>query len=216
MNKLSEVFKDKTLIKQSLEVTEKQYRPYDPGWYLYNKLLQVKNIEDKFTDEFIELVYVTLSAWNMNSRGARLSDFEAFKKSIRKHKSTILTLSKFKITDIKNKEEIFSLLKKVFYEIELVYTDKPRLVTFSKAMHFYLPTLVVPIDRKYTLTFFNGNININKKLDLQWKKFIHIYEQMMDFSEDLKIQEVVNNRWSKNIPKIIDNLIIGYIKLKGK
>ena len=216
MNKLKEVFNNPKLIHKCLDITEKQYRQYDPGWYLYDKILRIKNIDEKFTDEFIELVYVTLSAWNMNSRGARLSNFESFKNSIKSHKKDICELEEFTLIDAtNNKDQILTILKRIFYSIELVDNGKPLLVTFSKAMHFYLPNLIVPIDRKYTLNFFYGNININKKMDLQWKKFVSIFEQMAEFAKELQVDEIKNNRWSKNIPKIIDNLVIGYVKVKG-
>jgi len=72
MNNLNIFLEENGLLDKSLKEVKDNYRPLDPGWYLYRKICLEKDINKKFEDEFIELVYVTLSAWNMNSRGAKL------------------------------------------------------------------------------------------------------------------------------------------------
>ena len=223
MVSLKILLKNKKLIVKSLNMTRMNYRPYDPSWYLYNKVCKEKNINNKFSNTFIELIYVTLSSWNMNSRGAKLSDFNIFKKSIIQNKSNIIRLSKYKINRLSRKDYgyVLGILKELFYKMKLVgknnnkrNSEKPRLVTFSKTMHFLLTDLVVPIDRKYTLNFFYNNMSINKKLDLQFKKFSEIFANCREFAINTKLKRHLDNDWNLNIPKVIDNIIIGYSKLK--
>ena len=112
MRRLS--FSKEEISKYLTEVRE-NYRPFDPGWYLYNKLLSEN---EKFKDEFIELVYVTLSAWNMNSRGAKLSEFSIFKKSILNNKDKLQNLSQLKIEKLSEVQ-----FNSVLQDLELLFNN---------------------------------------------------------------------------------------------
>jgi len=222
MNNLNQVSKNKKLIYNSLNKTKQEYRPYDPGWYLYRNLLKYK-IREKFKEKFIELAYVTLSSWNMNSRGAKLSDFEIFSRSIKDNKKEILKLSKYRIEKVSRKcfdEVVIPKLKILFFNLKLVGNnkngkEKPRLVTFSKTLHYYLPDLIVPIDRKYTLNLFYGHTGINNKVNHQFSKFKDVFEQFYEFSKHLENMDLkVDDKWNSNLPKMLDNMIIGHEKLK--
>ena len=204
-------FKKKNLLERSLKKTESSYRPYDPGWYLYREVLNFN--KDKFSKEFIELVYVTLAAWNMNSRGAKLNDFHLFSKTIKDNKKLLLKLENKTIKNIGN-TEIENILRELFFNFKLVYEGKPLLVTFSKFLHFYFPKLLVPIDRTYTLNYFFGHTNIPPKLDGQFKKFLQIEGEFSGFYKETNLKKYKTNDWNLCETKIMDNMIIGYIKLK--
>lgn len=83
---------DRALLKRSLANTQRFYRLYDPGWYLYRQVVSEENVSHKFSNKFIELIYVTLTAWNMNSRGAWLAEFEAFRDSLKRHRRAFISL----------------------------------------------------------------------------------------------------------------------------
>jgi len=202
---------DLGLLKRCISKTTSDYRSLDPGWYLYRKVMEYKG--DKFSEEFIELVYVTLSAWNMNTRGAKLSNFKAFLKSIIDNKRTFSLLAKEKLSSLAKNEEIIENLRKLFYSLKLVDT-KTILVTFSKTLHFLLPDLVVPIDRSYTLKYFRGNTDIPQKKELQFKRFVEIEKDFSEFSNRAKLTRFLDKKWSPNIPKVCDNAVIGCCKFK--
>jgi hypothetical protein len=206
-------FENENNLLSSLTHTDRYYRPYDPGSYLYKKLME-HGTNDKFTDEFIELIYVTLSAWNMNSRGAKLEAFETFKKSITNNKSKILSLDNVFIENISEKD--FSLLKQLFIDLKLTAHKKPKLITFSKTLHFLLPNLVVPIDRKYTLNFFYGNTNIPKNDDRQFEIYKTIQLEYSKYSKMFDLNKYQTGIWNKNHTKIMDNMVIGYLLSKKK
>jgi len=211
--KIDLFIKNPRLIKKALNKTRKKYRRYDPGWYLYRKLLQY-NIKNKFNNKFIELVYVTLSTWNMNSRGAKLQKFRLFKKSIIKNKKIFLDLSHNKLSRILDKN-VQSNLKDLFSGLNLVANGKPRLVTYSKTMHFFLPKLIVPIDRKYTMRFFYGNTNVPSSIENQFKRFCEIEKQYTILSKSINLNKFKDRLWNSTIPKILDNMIIGYLIMRG-
>ncbi len=210
-----DVFKKYSVLQSSLTETQKYYRPYDPGSYLYNLLLKY-DYKKKFSDEFIELVYVTLSAWNMNSRGAKLNDIKVFKTSIIQSKAFFDKIRNETISNLSNNKSVEKYLFELFQNIKLVYLNKPPLVTFSKTMHFFLPELIVPIDREYTLNYFYGNINVPKEKEKQFKMFIDIESMYSDYANEHNLEIYIDNIWNRSIPKVLDNMVIGYLRKKER
>jgi len=213
MNSL-EVFKNKKVIEEALEATKLYYRPFDPGSYLHHQIMEY-NFASKFSKKFIELAYVTLSAWNMNSRGAKLQAFEVFKKSIIKNKKTFYDLNAYTLKDM-DKQIVRVLLEKLFNNLNLVAEGKPPLITFSKTMHFYLPRLVGPIDRKYTMKYFYNNTSVPKSITNQFKRFMDIEIEYCKFAKGFKLLKYKDNVWNRSVPKIVDNMIIGYLRTQGR
>ena len=203
-------------VELCLNKTSQAYRPYDPGWYLYKKLIQKKSEMNIFNDEYLELVYVTLSSWNMNTRAAKLAEFDNFKNILRENKNLIISLEKYKIECL-TKEEIEIILgdlKKLFYNLDGLCIQNSKIVTWSKCLHFLLPNLIVPIDRKYTLSFFNYKSNVPKDLGEQFYLYKNMYLIFIQLSKKFDLSKYYNGRWNENIPKVIDNIIIGHEKLK--
>ncbi|HLC79829.1 MAG TPA: hypothetical protein VJG83_05425 [archaeon] len=209
-------------LKNFLEEVKKNYRPFDPGNYLYKKLMAIP-FDDYYSKNHLELIYVTLSAWNMNSRGAKLSEFEDFCGSIISKKNEIESLRKYECGKIKAFEipEILAQIEQLFSSLKLVGTnkngkEKPRLVTFSKTMHFLLPNLFMPIDRTYTLRFFYNNTNVPQKIAKQFEKHNQIFLAANLFAQKHNLTQYLDTKWNLNKPKIIDNLIIGHQRLQRK
>lgn len=194
-------------IKSSLKKYEKSYRLYDPAMYLYKLILDYKG--NRFSDEFIELVYTTLKAWNMDSRAAKLSSFGTFKNSILKNKKTIKQLLSYKLGKLNESKVEFVLaeVKSLFRDLVLVAKGKPKLVTYSKTLHFFVPHLFMPIDRSYTLNHFPYKQNLQKNSFLVFEK---IFRDFNDFACKYNLEKFIDNNRHRNIPKIIDNMIIGH------
>jgi len=210
LDKFNSVLENKNILESSLEKTKLEYRKFDPGQYLYNLLLNKKRVLDIYSDEYLELVYTTLIAWNMNGRGAKLSDLEDFKKTIRENKEEINLLKGYKIEAL-NKEEIkriLIILERLFKNLKVVKTNSP-LVTFSKTLHFLIPDLIVPVDRRYTATFFYNSNQIPTK-EKQFKVFSELFERFWEISQKYDLSIYLDNIWNRTIPKVIDNVIIGY------
>jgi len=190
-------------ISKLVDYTADNYRRYDPGQYLYKLAMGISS-ESKFTEEFIELTYTTLIAWNMNQRGAKLSDYEVFKKSIFEHKETIQSLQNFRIETLSDITHVKDVIKFLLKNLQLVANGKPKLVTFSKTLHFFLPDLLMPIDRSYTLQFFYQNTNFQKDDDTQLKIYHEILNQFHQLATIYNFKIHLDDKWNRNIPKIID------------
>ena len=109
-NRLTDLYKNKKIdISECLSKVKFEYRHLSPAIYLYNKIISYNG--NKFSKDFIELLYVTLDAWNMNSRAAKLSEFDDFKKSILDNKNLFKKLENL---NIRNIEEAFDTLKDLY------------------------------------------------------------------------------------------------------
>ena len=79
---------------------------YDETSELYNRILRFSRPAIT-TDDFLELVYDMLIAFKMNSRGAKLSAFADFKKTIAKQADIIQSLAKYKLEKVKATDDTF-------------------------------------------------------------------------------------------------------------
>ncbi len=195
-------------LEKCINKTNSEYRLFDPGLYLYNLLCNTSQ-DEKYKSEYIKLVYTTLVAWGMNSRGAKLSKYDVFEASILDNQSVFERLSINKIEKC-TIESIKSDLKILFKNLNLVRKGNPKLVTFTKTVHFFLTDLIVPMDRTYTIPFFHTSWRSEyiKQFDLLCK----MENLFMDFAANNyeNINKFKDEKWNRNIPKIIDSLVIGY------
>ena len=200
----------------------KKFGSYSPAEYLYSEIINFKGWI--FTKKYLILIYVALKAWNMNSRAAKLVSFKDFRESIYRNRKLLRIMLQFhKINDIRrimlnfngtgsisNINQMFQVLESLFNNLSLTVTGT-KLVTFSKVMHFMFPKLIVPIDRKYTLTFFRNSVYVPTSMSAQFKYFKLIHISFFHFASVYDLSNYINH----NLPffathtKIIDNLIIG-------
>ena len=85
--------------------------------------------------------------------------------------------------------------------------------------------MIVPIDRAYTLKFFGipqSALQIRNDGDeekVTWEVFSYIYPHLVYIAKNKKVARLINTKrdhpydWDTSYTKIIDNAIIGAIKL---
>ncbi|MDD4877635.1 MAG: hypothetical protein PHO02_01210 [Candidatus Nanoarchaeia archaeon] len=193
------------------------FREISPSLYLYKKIVEMhncsKNINELLQDnEFFELIYITLKAWNMNQRKAKLAPFNEFKKSIQDNESTINELYPYRLESLSQTEleSVLNKLKLLFYNLN-VMKSKTKIVGVSKTLHFLLPHLVIPMDRKYTMDFFYGHNAYSQNIDKEFQIFKEIFNKSYEIAKQLKLsnKDIDNFNWNTSVPKLIDNAIIG-------
>ena len=207
--RLLNVFDNRDYQKKCIDECEKSYRFGDGGRTYYKKIVTYKG--DKFTSEYIKLVYSILKEWNMDQQAAKLEKQTIFIKSLLDNRSDINSLSNYTIKTLD--ETAIEILSGLFRKLNLVKTKSP-LVTFSKTLHFFLPDLIVPIDRKYTCDFFHiyPNRKMGMEKEIQLIDFINLQKAFMKFYNTVNLSEYVcsSSDWNLNVPKVIDNMIIGH------
>jgi hypothetical protein len=93
--------------------------------------------------------------------------------------------------------------------------SRRKIVGVSKALHFLIPDLVMPIDGKFTMTYFYG---YNKYYNEPEKEF-EIFEDIFNKTEKIVAKLNLNNDdlkeegWNTSVPKLIDNSIIGFNRI---
>jgi hypothetical protein len=166
---------------------------------------------------YINLAYAALKEFSMNEQGARLVAQPQFQSSILKHTPTLSLLSSYRLESIDDKSitNIFSNLWVLFQRLQIMASSS-KLVGVSKAMHFLLPNLVMPIDRKSVLRFYYGQTspNVPTSLHKQFQVFQEVLQSYRDLAQHLplNLSNWDGNWWNKSVPKRIDNAIAGFWK----
>jgi hypothetical protein len=188
-------------IKKRVPQFDSLYRK-GPSLYFYKRAIQLrqksKNIKAFLKNDYnLEILYATLVSWDMNSRGAKMKEFTAFKKSL------LDCIPEFEIIEENtDMNTIFQILEKTFEKLH-VMEGKSKLVSNSKMLHFLFPHLFMPMDGKNTLYYFYNNTNESVKKYISIIKFSNeIMKESIDWNSYL------NNGWNTTPPKIIDNAIL--------
>jgi hypothetical protein len=200
------------LLKQS----KTAFKPHFPDTYLYKRVVALARNDGFLSEDHIELVYVTLISWGMNQRSAKLVSYEDFERSVRENEGDIRILKDLKLellSDVAFEEQL-KVQGDLFRSMAISDPNKPAFVSFSKAMHFMLPDLIVPMDRKYTLSFFGGEGRVSTGgFDLYRDIFRKYWLYATEHSE---LRNYLDTDWTLSVPKLLDNLVIGYRKLKER
>ncbi len=216
------ITKSRNIFFYFVDICNQEYR-FAHDLEFYKEIIAMhRNVQDIVklikNDDFCRKLYDTLEAWNMNQRGAILNEFEIVKESIRQHEPYLIDLYKNKLDSIssledKNGQKIIRDLEFVFCHLEIM-KSKRRIVGVSKAMHFLLPDLVMPIDNTYTMPCFYRTNKYNEKAEKEFQTFLDIFTKTHRIVKNLKLtrNDVDGEKWNTSILKLIDNAIIGFDK----
>jgi hypothetical protein len=186
---------------------------------LISKHRKIADINTLLNSEaFLKKIYATLEKWDMNKRGARLMDFPKMCESIHSHKKNLSVLYRYRLEKLSNEDiqKIVQPLKVLFCGLRIMAT-KRRIVGASKALHFLLPDLVMPVDSSNTMLAFYGYNRYEIGEEKEFKTYADIFEKSCKIAKRLSLTEsdVDGYGWSCSVPKLIDNAIIGFfIKVK--
>jgi len=215
---LVSILDSKQTFQHYIDLTNQTFREESDSKSCYLRLMakycEAKNYKDLFADDsYMRLAYRTLEEWNMNQRGARLVDLSEFKQSILQNEDSLEELSKYRLELVKWGEllrTVFPLLKPLFNDMRIMNSGA-RIVGVSKALHFLLPNLVMPIDRTYTLNFFYLGSGYSQNPEKEFRYFKEVFEEYVKVVQDLGLsaQDVDHIGWNTSIPKMIDNALIG-------
>ena len=170
-----------------------------------------KTVDD---DNFFYWLEKTLKAWQMNRgrEGGSLATRGEMKRSLRSPeiREAIKQVEQLSLANLAVIEPTnFQHIKRIMWGIR-VTTAASKIVANSKTLHFLMPDLCPPIDRRYTLKFFfNRDIspdNQEDAFDVVYKQFHQITIQSSSHLKRL----VHSHRFATSEAKVIDNAIIGY------
>jgi len=174
---------------------------------LYRRLLgtraQYPSVEQfLMRDAHIRLLRDTLEAWGMDTRGARMKSFDEFKPSVA---SCIGELNHLEESGQSHQFSApFRRDLRATYENLDVMLSMAKLVANAKLLHFLFPELLMPMDRKHTLSYFYGYTS-HQSL---WKylEIVELSFEIMGLSENWSAY--LDDQWNTTVPKLIDNAVV--------
>jgi hypothetical protein len=203
-----------------VKVCNEHYR-FKHDLILYREIIdrhRADNSLDLLLDDenFYFLIMSTLKKWNMDQRGAKLAAIDDLKESILIHRVDLIKLYRYKlhlITEDEVDHKLIGLLQKIFSNLKIM-ESKRRIVGVSKALHFLLPDLVMPMDGKYTLMYFFNHNKYRNTIQGEFNIFEDIFAETYRIAKKLNLNQsdVDGKSWNTSIPKLIDNSIIGFYK----
>lgn len=167
---------------------------------------------------FADAVRDVLREWGVGSRGTELVPSGVFRAELRQLVPHLAELEQAQIDDsAQDMPRVASIVWRLLDSICLVTKDgqpvRNRLVSGSKALHHVLPTLVFPIDREYTQTFFNWH---NPEFQYNPRDcFEVIFLALAETARAIKPRRFVGEGWMSSPTKILDNAIVGYCVKHG-
>jgi len=166
-------------------------------------------------NQFFECLYDTLIAWGLNKRGSKLVAFETFRSSIRNQKNEIEDLEHCRLTRLSegDVDVVVDSLWQILASLK-TSTTKTKLIANSKALHHSLPQLMPPIDRAYTLRFFDYK-NISGRDERTFREIYHQFHRIGSRRE-VTIHKYLGHGFHTSETKVIDNAIVGYVLTRLK
>jgi hypothetical protein len=221
----SSLFSSKTEFLKYVDIHNSAYRAHSDSKSNYLTLIEQHNSADDYVQllrrsDYIQLAYRTLEDWNMNQRGARLVQVTKFRNSILKHADELSEMKSYRLELLEpdGVTEVLSKLKSLFLNLNVMQTQG-RIVGVSKTLHFLLPHLVMPVDRRNILDLLYLGAPYSSNPEKEFKYFKEIFEEYHSLSKKLSLSsvDVDNVGWNTSIPKMIDNALIAFLSelLKG-
>jgi hypothetical protein len=159
---------------------------------------------------FVGSLYSTLNKWGIGKRRSKLVTSDQFSAALRAKVNEIVELDDQKIDD--KTLDIETVWRALWHLIDSlgIVTNNATLVAGTKALHHILPSIVVPMDRKYTQTFFGwGNPEFQYE---QLKVFRTAFSYFAYIAGAVNPAQYVGRRpWSTSPTKVIDNAIVGFL-----
>ena len=205
------------------------------GPSIYFHVQSIREQEINFlSDRHIEMIYATLASWGMHRMGdpdstkAKLVDFDDFRRAILSQQKRLQEFISLRIESCTQEqyEEYIDKLNDIYCSLKVSISDA-TIVAHSKTLAHILPNLIPPIDRQYTIRFFtqeNKNfftrsgkyrqINLPSGLEKQFsdfKKYSSRIKALFDRC-DCQIFTIDKNTFNTSYPKIMDNLIMAFVK----
>lgn len=185
-------------------------------------------------DRHIEMTYATLASWGMHRMGdpedtkAKMVEYDVFRSSILACQPELTALRNERIDNVTadRYRDLILGMKDIYGRLKVSISES-TVVAHAKTLAHLLPHLVPPIDRQYTVRFFTQDASefftksgkyrlpqVPKGDDAQFALFSDICGKMKALFDccDRTILQVNGQGFNTSYPKIIDNLVMAFVK----
>ena len=204
-----------------------------PSVYFHQQAIFAQT-SDFLGDRHIEMIYATLASWGMHRMGnpentkAKMVEFDDFRASILACQTDLMVLRNVCFDNVTSSQyrEILQGMSVIYRRLKVSISDS-TLVAHAKTLAHILPHLIPPIDRQYTVRFFTQDASeffaksgkyrfpqVPNGLDEQFGQFVELCGKMKTLFDrcDQTILQVNGQGFNTSYPKIIDNLIMAFVK----
>jgi hypothetical protein len=206
------------------------------GPSIYFHIQSIREQETNFlSDRHVEMIYATLASWGMHRMGdpentkAKMVEFCEFKQSIVNQRKRLQDFVSLRMESCTREQyaEYLDRIKDTYCALRVSISDA-TIVAHSKTLAHLLPNLISPIDRQYTIRFFtqdNKNfftksgkyrlVNLPIGIDAQFedfKKWSCRIKALFDRCDYNNVFKIDKNTFNTSYPKIMDNLIMAFVK----
>jgi hypothetical protein len=190
---------------------------HGPSLHFHKRVLETGGGPD--FERHLEYVYAALVSWGMHRMGrggSKMGEFETFRDNLLPMRETVSVLRQRQLGNLSQAD--WDMVERLFKSIKVMATSA-HLVGHSKVLAHLVPQIASPIDRNYTLYYLRGKTNLPNNLDKEWRMFKDIHTGFVlpvaaskEFQERAAhwLARQAQYPWDTSIPKIIDNLLIGW------
>lgn len=169
---------------------------------------------------------------NPDETKTKLVDFKRFRQSLLANKERLSMMRGERLESCGDNKyrEILESLKDLYFRLK-VSESSSTIVAHSKTLAHILPDLIPPIDRQYTVRFFSQDdrtffsstgqyrmIQVPKSPEAQFALFVETSVRMKELFDrcDRNLFVLNQETFNTSYPKIIDNLIVAFVKAVPK
>jgi hypothetical protein len=186
----------------------------------------------------IEMLYATLTAWGLHRMGdtektkTKLTDWDEFQKSLAAQGDELHEFARHSMLDMSESEyaDAVARLRPCYTKLKLPESDA-TIVVNSKAFFHLFPEFIPPIDRQYTIRFFekepekwlnrDGKFNaiqLPSEPDAQFNMFHATCTTMKRLADEIApaLFEEQQQRFQVTAPKALDNAIVNYVRMTAQ
>lgn len=190
--------------------------------------------QDQFlSDRHVEMLYATLTAWGLHRMGdaektkAKLKPWPAFRDSLTKIRDPLGQFLGHRMLEMSKAAYAHVILElRSCYEALDLSVSNSTVVVNSKALFHLLPELIPPIDRQYTLRFFQDlpgrwldrkgkfrQIQLPKGRAAQFELFHSTCVKIKELADQIDLGLFEQQRRNGvTPPKAVDNAIVSFVR----
>ena len=205
-----------------------------PSVYFHQQCLRAA--ENEFlSSRHIEMLYATLVAWGMHRMGdpkvtkTKLTDWDEFRRSIVEQRAALEPFRGCRMLGVSEGDYSDAVAAmKPHYRTLTLSTSAATLVVNSKALFHMFLEFIPPIDRQYTVRFFQRPperwrdskgkfriVNLPSDVEGQFDLFHRVCVDIKKLADRVEPTILEGERVTHGVtaPKALDNAIVNYVKI---
>ncbi len=163
-------------------------------------------------ETFLDSLFATLILRGIGTRGTKLVPRERFAATLRSHGDEIAGLERFSIDD--GGLDVAAIAERLFaLSSDLgIVESAPTVEPGSKTLHYLLPDLVAPLDRRWSGKFFRWGQH--DPLAHAQKIWLEAFSNLALVASQVTPSRLLDEEWNSSITQVLDNALIGYCQLE--